>query len=648
MNIIGVSHISAFLAAILCAGCSGPDSQDMTGILPVPFSSVRVDDNFWAPKIEVNKLVTIPIAIEQSVSTGRIRNFEVAGGLTEGSFNSLYPFDDSDVYKIIEGASYSLQTFPDPVLESLLDTLIMKIGRAQEEDGYLYTYRTIMGDNSHPWIGSKRWEKTHLLSHELYNLGHLYEAAVAHFQATGKSELLDIALLSADLVDRDFGWGRLETYPGHQEIEIGLVKLYRLTGDERYLKLARFFLDVRGPGGEEYSQSHLKVVDQTESVGHAVRACYMYTGMADVAALTGDESYLGAIGTIWEDVVARKMYITGGIGSTGDNEGFGPPYNLPNATAYCETCASIASVFWNQRMFLHHGEAKYYDMLERTLYNALLSGVSLTGDRFFYSNVLESSGANYRKEWFGCACCPSNISRFIPSIPGYIYAFSDNGIYINLFMSNSASIEMEGNQIEVIQETNYPWDGTVAVTVNPEREERFSMLIRLPGWALNQAIPGNLYSFEGGVTGKVKLLVNGKESAITMVNGYAKIDRRWRSGDRIELSLPMEIRKVVADERVKADSGMFAIQRGPLVYCAEWPGETTGPGNLLFSRDAPYTARFSEDELNGTEIITTFATRAGNECSNEPAGGNIQEVTMIPYHLWNNRGAGKMIVWLPG
>ncbi|MDZ7739561.1 MAG: glycoside hydrolase family 127 protein [Bacteroidales bacterium] len=340
----------------------------------------------------------------------------------------------------------------------------MKIGEAQEEDGYLYTYRTIMGDDSHDWIGSERWQLTHKLSHELYNIGHMYEAAVAHYRATGKRTFLDIAIKSADLVDRDFGWGKIENYPGHQEIEIGLVKLYRVTGEERYLDLAKFFLDVRGPDGDEYSQSHKKVVDQREAVGHSVRAAYMYTGMADVAALTGDSEYIEAIGEIWKDIVHRKIYITGGIGAAGGNEGFAEPYKLPNLTAYCETCASIANVFWNQRMFLHHGESKYYDVLERTLYNALLSGVSLSGDLFFYPNVLESTGSHQRQEWFGCACCPSNISRFIPSLPGYVYARSDNDIFVNLYLSNRAEIELPGNRVELVQETEYPYDGKVELT----------------------------------------------------------------------------------------------------------------------------------------------------------------------------------------
>ncbi|UCG28131.1 MAG: glycoside hydrolase family 127 protein, partial [Bacteroidales bacterium] len=482
MNRRNFFPVLAGIVILRITGCTVPEpAPEPRMIEPVPFTSVHLTDRFWAPRIKRNHDITIPIAISQSEETGRIKNFKIAGGFEEGEFCSIYPFDDSDVFKIIEGASYSLQTFPDPELEAVIDSLIYYIGHAQEDDGYLYTIRTIMGDDSHPWIG-KRWEKTHILSHELYNLGHMYEAAVAHYQATGKRTFLDIAIKSADLVDRDFGWGKFESYPGHQEIEIGLVKLYRVTGDKKYLDLAKFFLDVRGDG-EEYSQSHKKVVEQDSAVGHSVRAAYMYSGMADVAALTSDQAYVDAISRIWEDIVFRKMYITGGIGAAGGNEGFAEPYYLPNLTAYCETCASIANVFWNHRMFLHKGEVKYYDVLERTLYNALLSGVSLGGDRFFYPNRLESYGQHERQEWFGCACCPSNICRFIPSVPGYIYGKTEDRLYINLYAGNRADIDLGGNVVEIIQETNYPWDGNVKITVNPESDGNFSLFLRIPGWA---------------------------------------------------------------------------------------------------------------------------------------------------------------------
>ncbi|MGC9353634.1 MAG: glycoside hydrolase family 127 protein, partial [Mariniphaga sp.] len=454
------------LIVLFLFSCSKKKNEYL--ISPVPFTQVSVDDDFWSKRIKTNHDVTIPIAIQKSEETGRIDNFAIAGGHMEGEFCSPYPFDDSDVFKIIEGAAYSLQMFPDEQMEKTIDSLIYLIGEAQEEDGYLFTNRTIMGDSGHAWIGTERWENVDDLSHELYNLGHFYEAATACYQATGKRKILDIAIKSADLVDRDFGYGKIENWPGHQEIEIGLVKLYRVTGEKRYLDLAKFFLDIRGKGiGEKktYNQSHLPVVEQTEAVGHSVRAAYMWTGMADVAALTGDQAYIDAISKIWEDVVYKKLYITGGIGAEGGHEGFGGPYELPNERAYCETCAAIANVFWNHRMFLMTGDAKYIDVLERSLYNNVLSGVSLSGDRFFYPNPLQSNGQHERSEWFGCACCPSNISRFIPSMPNYIYAQKENDLYVNLFVSGSTTFETPKGNIKLTQESNMPWNGHISITI---------------------------------------------------------------------------------------------------------------------------------------------------------------------------------------
>ncbi|MCU0363969.1 MAG: glycoside hydrolase family 127 protein [Bacteroidales bacterium] len=496
------SFYLSIISASLCifVSCSGDKTAARDyPITPVPFTSVKMTDDFWAPRIKRNAEVTIPIAFGYCESTGRVRNFEIAGGLDTGRFQTIYPFDDSDVFKIIEGAAYSLQTFPDPKLDAYLDTLIYKIGLAQEDDGYIYTNRTIAemhgGKGLHDWASPKRWELDTVLSHELYNIGHMYEAAVAHYQATGKRTFLDIAIKSADLVARDFGYDKVKVYPGHQVIEMGLVKLYRATGDSRYLDLAKFFLDIRGPKGEQYNQAHQRVVDQAEAVGHSVRATYMYSGMADVAAIDGDKEYIDAITRIWEDIVFRKIYVTGGIGATGGNEGFADPYVLPNMSAYCETCASIGVIFFNERLFLLHGHSKYMDILEKTLYNSMLSGVSLSADRFFYPNPLESNGQHQRSPWFGCACCPSNVARFIPAIPGYIYSTCGDQLYVNLFMSNNALIELAGNKVELSQETGYPWTGSIELSVNPEKSSRFGLRIRIPGWALDEAIPGGLYSF---------------------------------------------------------------------------------------------------------------------------------------------------------
>lgn len=626
-----------FIFLISLSGCKDqPVSDGDNTILPVPFTSVKVTDDLWAPGIKRNHEVTIPIAFEQSEKTGRIRNFKIAGGLEEGKFQSNYPFDDSDVFKIIEGASYSLQTFPDPDLEAYLDTLIYYIGLAQEDDGYIYTYRTIMGDDSHPWIGTKRWEKTHILSHELYNIGHMYEAAVAHYQATGKRTFLDIAIKSADLVTRDFGWGKIENYPGHQEIEIGLVKLYRATGSRKYLDLAKFFLDVRG-GGEEYCQAHKKVTEQTVAVGHAVRAAYMYTGMADVATLTNDSGYVNAIDKIWQDIVYKQMYLTGGIGATGGNEGFGEPYDLPNMSAYCETCASIASVLWNYRMFLLHGNAKYYDILEKTLYNGLLSGVSLTGDRFFYPNPLESSGQHKRQEWFGCACCPSNLCRFIPSVPGYVYTKTRNRLYVNLYMDNTAIIELDDQTVEVTQQTKYPWDGKVELIITPDLPSKFTLCLRVPGWAQNEAVPGNLYHYLNNNENEIVLKINGKSKEYSPDEGYLIISRKWRKGDIVELDMPMPVRKVKAHKNVEADRDKVAIQKGPIVFCAEGIDHKDNHVlNLVYDPETILESEYRSELLNGVQVIT-----------GEAMGTKRLPLTLIPYHVWANRGSGEMMVWLP-
>jgi len=651
-----IKNLFIVIAAItlFISGCL--KKQQVSGdypIQPVPFTSVTLIDNFWAPRIKKNADITIPIAFGYCESTGRVKNFEIAGGLDTGTFQTIYPFDDSDVFKIIEGASYSLQTYSDPKLDAYLDTLIWKIDLAQEDDGYLYTNRTIAemhgGKGLHPWASKNRWELDSILSHELYNLGHLYEAAVAHYQATGKRSLLDIALKSADLVHRDFGWDREKVYPGHQVIEMGLVKLYRVTGDKKYLDLARFFLDIRGPKGEQYNQAHLKPVDQTEAVGHSVRATYMYSGMADIAAIEKDSAYLAAITKIWEDIVYGKMYITGGIGATGGNEGFADPFVLPNMTAYCETCASIGDIFTNHRLFLLHGETKYIDILEKTLYNSMLSGVSLSADRFFYPNPLESNGQHERSEWFGCACCPSNIARFVPAIPGYVYAVSGKELYVNLFISNDADLTIRKNKVNISQRANFPWNGTVEMDINPETSKKFDLMIRVPGWAKNEALPGGLYKFAHQNDEPVIVSVNGEEFIYeTLVNGYIAISRKWKAGDKIEVVFPMPVRKVVASEKVKEDRDKVAIQRGPVIYCAEWPDNNTGNVlNLLIEDDALFTTEFNPSILEGTQVIKTSGYQSKRTLQGDVEVLNEEPVTLIPYALWNNRGPGQMKVWLP-
>ena len=637
---------------IISSGCSDKSKSGDYPIQPVPFTSVKLNDDFWAPRIKKNAEVTIPIAFSYCESTGRVKNFEIAAGLDTGRFLTIYPFDDSDVFKIIEGAAYSLQTNPDPRLDAYIDTLIYKIGMAQEDDGYLYTNRTIAemhgGKGLHEWASPNRWELDSILSHELYNLGHLYESAVAHYQATGKGTLLDIALKSAELVNRDFGWDRVKVYPGHQVIEMGLVKLYRVTGEKKYLDLAKFFLDIRGPEGGSYNQAHIKPVDQTEAVGHSVRATYMYSGMADIAAIENDEAYLNAITRIWEDLVYRKMYITGGIGATGGNEGFAEPYFLPNMSAYCETCASIGDIFTNHRLFLLHGESKYIDILEKTLYNSMLSGVSLSADRFFYPNPLESNGQHERNTWFGCACCPSNIARFVPAIPGYIYAVTGKELYVNLFISGEAEITLGKNKVRITQEAGFPWDGKTEISVFPESGRKFSLKIRIPGWALNEAMPGNLYRFDDQNNEPYTILLNGEPVEAEPENGYAEIERRWEKGDRISLNLPMPVRKVIADERIKEDAGKMAVQRGPVIYCAEWPDNNTGNIlNLVFDKQSLLTTEYVPSLLNGTQVVKLRGFQTKRTLDGKIERLTEEYVTLIPYALWNNRGPGQMMVWLP-
>jgi uncharacterized protein len=645
------SLIASTIIVMFIQGCSRETSADYP-IRPVPFTSVRLTDNFWAPRIKKNAEVTIPIAFGYCESTGRVKNFEIAAGLDTGKFKTIYPFDDSDVFKIIEGASYSLQTFPDPKLEEYIDTLIWKIGLAQEPDGYLYTNRTIAekhgGVGLHKWANKNRWENDSILSHELYNLGHLYEAAVAHYQATGKKTLLNIALKSADLVNKDFGWDRCKVYPGHQVIEMGLVKLYRVTGEKKYLDLAKFFLDVRGPNGQQYNQANVKPLDQIKAVGHSVRATYMYSGMADIAALENDPKYLNAITRIWEDLVYDKMYLTGGIGATGGNEGFSDPYVLPNMSAYCETCASVGDIFMNHRLFLLHGQSKYFDILEKTLYNSMLSGVSLSGDRFFYPNPLESNGQHQRQAWFGCACCPSNVARFVPAIPGYIYAVTKNELYINLYISNDAKIKLEKSEVDIIQKADFPWDGKVEITVNPNKSAKFRLKLRIPGWAMNEAIPGGLYKFLNTDNEPVKLFINGAAAEVNPIYGYAVINRIWREGDKVRIEFPMPVRTIIADDRIKDDNGKIAVQRGPVIYCAEWPDNNSGYVlNLIINKESKFTSEYDNEIPGGAEVIKTI----GHQSYKIP-DGKVQmlpdePVTLIPYALWNNRGPGQMMVWIP-
>jgi len=642
---------ATFLIMVLAAlGCSRSGSKDYP-IRPVPFTAVKMTDHFWRPRMETNRAVTIRHAFQKNEETGRMDNFALAGGLIKGGQKGIYPFDDTDVYKTLEGASYALMVDPDPELEAYLDSVITIVAAAQEEDGYLYTARTNKAERLKNWFGDQRWEKLEG-SHELYNAGHLFEAAVAHYQATGKRSLLNVALKYAELLDQTFGPGKLQKPPGHQVIEMGLAKLYRVTSEKRYLKLAKFFLDVRGKPLDgrklngEYSQDHKPVLEQDEAVGHAVRAGYMYSGMADVAALTNDDTYIKAIDRLWENVVGKKLYLTGGIGAKGSNEGFGSNYDLPNMSAYNETCSSIANAYWNHRLFLLHGDAKYLDLMERTLYNALLSGISLEGTRFFYPNPLESVGQHERAEWFGCACCPGNVTRFIASVPGYVYALRDDELFVNLYASNEAKLALNNRNVRVVQETDYPWNGTIRLTLHPEPEEmKMTLNLRIPGWAQGRPIAGDLYRYLNHESANISVKVNGEAIPLKMKNGFTQIQRTWHANDAVELEIPMLIRRAVAHDSVRADIGRVALERGPIVFCAEWPDHDGGHvRNLLLPDNADLTTEFLADRLRGIQIIRGKATGYYLD-QNEKLEKRERELQAIPYYAWAHRGKGEMTVW---
>ncbi len=663
-------------AAALAACAAWPAQAQKTAenggypITPVPFTSVKVSENsFWGQRLETSRKVTIPLAFGKCESEGRYKNFERAAHPSDSyDVSKLMPlsFDDTDPYKTIEGASYILQTYPDKQLEAYLDSIIDIIGKAQEPDGYLYTARTQNPKNPHFWAGDKRWEKEEDLSHELYNLGHMVEGAVAHWQATGSRKFLDIACRYADCVVREVGAkpGQACVVPGHQIAEMALCKLYLATGKKEYLDEAKFFLDYRGKTEikQEYSQSHKPVVEQDEAVGHAVRAAYMYAGMADVAALTGDTAYIHAIDRIWDNIVTKKLYITGGIGATNNGEAFGANYELPNMSAYAETCAAIGNVYVNYRLFLLHGDSKYFDVLERTLYNGLISGVSMDGGGFFYPNPLESMGQHQRQAWFGCACCPSNICRFLPSLPGYVYAVKDRNVYVNLFLDNSSALKVAGKSVKLSQQTNYPWDGDITVSVTENKAGAFDLKIRIPGWVKGQPVPTDLYYYSDGKRLGYTIKVNGQDAAATVTpDGYYTISRKWKKGDKVSIHFDMETRTVRANSKVEADRGQVAIERGPIVYCAEWPDNNFDIMSVLLNQDPQINlstmpdGSFIADSLKSvlylykSQNVVTLSTDV--QSLKFGADGKLtvsdQTLKLIPYFAWAHRGNGNMKVWLP-
>jgi len=636
--------ILAAAAVLILTSCASEKRQSAPGypITPVPFTDVKVSDGFWGQRLKASREVTIPLAFSKCEETGRYQNFVEARQQMDADhdlgFNVVgFPFDDTDIYKTIEGASYILQTYPDPKLEAYIDSVLVIVAAAQEPDGYLYTARTRNPERPHAWSGKERWAQIED-SHELYNLGHMIEGAIAHYQATGKRNFLDIAIKFADCVCREIGPGEGQQVkvPGHQIAEMALAKLYTVTGDRKYLDEAKFFIDMRGhgeKGSNPYRQSHKPVTEQDEAVGHAVRAEYFYSGVADVAALTGEQSYIDAIDRIWDNMVSKKTYITGGVGSLHGGEAFGANYQLPNLSAYCETCAAIGNVYTNYRMFLLHGDSKYYDVLERSLYNALIDGVSLDGGTFFYPNPLESDGSHEREPWFGCACCPSNICRFIPSVPGYVYAVKDGALYVNLYMANTMDVKVEGKEVSLSQTTDYPWNGDITLKVERNAHRKpFALKLRIPGWVRGEVMPGGLYHYTDGKQLSYSIDINGVEAEGTLTaDGYFTIERSWSEGDVVSVHFDMEPRTVEADPQVEADLGRLAVERGPLVYCAEWPDNDFSVREATVPADAPFKAVPQPGKLYGiTELVAS--TDQGT-------------LTLIPYYSWAHRGKGEMNVW---
>jgi DUF1680 family protein len=623
----------ASLIALLTAAGGRSTSQEATGAKPdraalkaVPFQDVRIADDFWTPRLKRNRAITIEANLRQCELTGCIDNFAVAGKLKDGKHRGLL-FYDSDLYKVIEAIGYSLADRPDPELEKRTDHIIDLIAAAQQPDGYLNTYFTLVKPQ-------ERWKDIRY-GHELYCAGHLMEAAVAYRQATGKDKLLGVARRFADHILSTFGPGKRVETSGHEEIELGLVKLYRATGDERYLKQAQFFLDVRGRADlrklfGEYAQDHKPVRQQKEVAGHAVRAMYLYCGMADVAALTGDAEMVAALESIWHDVVDRKMYVTGGIGPSAHNEGFTVPYDLPNDSAYAETCAAVGMALWNHRMFLMSGDGKYADALERVVYNGLLSGVSLAGDRFFYVNPLGSRGKHHRQTWFECSCCPGNVVRYLAGMGDRAYATRGNGVWTVLYLGGTATVPVEGSKVKLTQQTQYPWDGEVRITVQPEKSFAFDLHLRIPGWCKEAP----------------SVEVNGRPAeGLKVERGYVKLSRAWQAGDIVRLVLPMPVERVYADPRVKADVGRVALQRGPVVYCLEGVDNDGQPRSFVLPKDAKLNAAFQKDLFGGVVVVSGEAQAVSRDEKGELQKRQVS-FRAVPYSTWDNRAPGQMVVWL--
>jgi DUF1680 family protein len=653
---VGISLLLVLFVSVIFFACSPGEKQDRsfeTGhyiITPVDPRHVKLTDRFWLPIVRRIQEKTIPYALEKCRKEGRLDNFLIAGGRMDGETRGLMPFDDTDVYKIIEGASMSLINAPNPELEKQLDNIIEIIGKGQEDDGYLTTWRTINPKKPpSPWvkvIEGRRWESLEA-SHELYNAGHLYEAAYAHYKATGKENFLEIAYRNADLIVKTFGdgEGQIAAVPGHQIIETGLIKLYYASGNKEYLRLAKYFLDNRGRPEHHklnenylsaaYSQDHLPVIEQDEVLGHAVRAMYMYAAMTDIAVLMGDAAYGNAVDKLWQNMVEKKIYLTGGIGARHEGEAFGDNYELPNLTAYNETCAAIGSVYWNHRLHCKTGRVQYLDVMERTLYNGLLAGLSLDGTHFFYPNPLESDGeyafnqgAHTRKDWFDCSCCPTNLIRFIPSVAGLLYSKSAETLYVNLYASSEARVLLENTVLDIQQETQYPWSGVVTIRVSSTRDGPAVLKLRIPSWVRNNVLPGDLYTYLEEDANSPIVRMNGEEIKPLVKDGYMVLERTWKE-DEVSLEFPMEPRKVVSDSRVAEDLGKVALEYGPLVYAFEQVDQEEDLDRLRMTPSESFGPKMENELLGGVVTLSSENAKA------------------VPYYSWSNRGIGKMKVWIP-
>jgi uncharacterized protein len=653
-----LNRISIVLSLVLSVAGSAdqPSRQVAYPIQPVPLNQVQITGGFWRPKLDTNRTVTIPHILQENEKTGRVDNLRKGAGRMPGEYQGRR-FNDTDVYKVVEAAAYTLISHPDPNLSKKLDELIDLIAAAQQADGYLFPARTINPAGPAAGVGTERWMYENTGSHELYNAGHLYEAAVAHFIATGKRTLLDVAVKNADLVRRTFGPAARHDAPGHEEIELALVRLFQATKDRRYLDLAKFFLDERGrkhasqdyPADSDfamyndrpYRQDHLAVIEQPRAVGHAVRATYLYAAMTDVAGLMGDRAYDKAVDRLWQDVTSRRMYLTGGLGARGTVEAFGDDYELPNRTAYTETCASVGGLLWHHRMFLKSGDAKYLDAFEQTVYNGYLSGVSVKGDTFFYQNPLESTGRTERSAYFDVACCPANLARLMARLPELIYAQRMDEIFVNLYAETTAVVKLAKGDVQITQATQYPWEGKVSIAVQVAGPMEFTLRLRAPGWLGDTPVASDLYRFAKRTDDEpIALVVGGRPTPVQIENGWITLRRRWMSGDRVDLTLPMPARRVFAHDGIKDDAGKAAIQRGPVVYSLEGVDNGGRVVDAVIPLSAQFTPVFQGELLGGVMVL-----KADLRAAALPMAAT-RVYTAIPYFAWANRGRGEMVVWI--